>query len=213
MTSIVLKIILAIVLTLIPFIYRYGVKPLREEKPELRNIFTYLHAIQKRLWNFYNWMKYSKNFRNFHILIFVMLALATQFVEMQASKQVYYASAENLYLPQSLLVKDSLTSFGKATSLSITLSFLLTMPFFDYKFTDKVLTYLSERLWAFIALSVLSFTLLFVFPGCYAIGTTIYIFLLAATNYPRQDEMDGVDIYNALKDLDDGEGGTTVGLT
>ena len=124
MFILVLKLILALVLTMIPFVFHYWIKPKSKESPKWKNSISILEenlpSIRRKkriifLWfmRFYKKMKFSRNARKFFTYILIVSMLIVQFVDFQASK---YAK-EHLNEATSISVEN--TQSRNSTCLAI----------------------------------------------------------------------------------------------
>lgn len=126
MFILVLKLILALVLTMIPFVFHYWIKPKSNESPKWKNSISILEenlpSIRRKkriifLWfmRFYKKMKFSRNARKFFTYILIVSMLIVQFVDFQASK---YAK-EHLNEATSISVENTQHAIQLAWQLNI----------------------------------------------------------------------------------------------
>lgn len=164
MFILVLKLILALVLTMIPFVFHYWIKPKSNESPKWKNSISILEenlpSIRRKkriifLWfmRFYKKMKFSRNARKFFTYILIVSMLIVQFVDFQASK---YAK-EHLNEATSISVEN--TQSRNSTCLAIkhkastkllrshttpfwafNLCLIITLATFSFRLSDMVLT-------------------------------------------------------------------------
>ena len=200
-----LKLILAFLLSAIPFLYVSLIKPKRETSSVWRNMFTaigsqlpHLKAVKtacsKFLHRLYEGMKRSDNFRKFFTLITLLLMIAVQFIDFSASTEIargIKAVAESSSKSTSETISDvnqviavygSLMSKPHATVLAACLSMLL----FAFGPANWLLTRLhnSRRIFFFAALVTLFF--LFVSPRYFIVGEIMEMMLMAALIYPNK---------------------------
>ena len=97
MFVLILKFILAFVLTAIPFVFHYWIKPKSKISPKWKNSISFLETNhpyflrRKRMavaWllRVYRKMKFSRNARKFFTYILIVILLAFQVVDFQAAK-------------------------------------------------------------------------------------------------------------------------------
>lgn len=196
-----LKLILAFLLSAMPFLYVSYVKPKRKTSPKWRNMFTAiasqmprLYAIRKACSNFihrlYAGMKFSDNFRKFFMLMTTILMIVVQFVDLSATteiaKEIIDATdnategtpqtADVIAAYATLMTKPHATLLAAAFSLMI----------FAFKSGDWLLTKLhnSQKLFFFVAIA--DVTLLFFSQRFLIVVEIVEIILMAALIYPNK---------------------------
>lgn len=200
-----LKLILACLLSAMPFLYVSFVKPKRETSPRWRNMFTAIasqmtrmNAVKRTCNNFmrriYIGMKFSDNFRKFFMLLTLMMMIAVQFIDFSASTQIakeMMNTADNAttnpehttQMANILYICAPLMTMPHATLLAAAFSLIL----FVYKPADWLLTTLHnhQRFFFFIALA--DITLLFASPRfLIVVVEMVEIILMAALIYPNK---------------------------
>lgn len=106
----ILKLILFVVLTSIPFLYHFLIKPRRESVKKYRNVFTaaqpHMSKLKKSVWrigthliNFYDKMKHREKPRKFFTLLLLLFLLGIQGVDNFASGEVAALFYPNFHDP------------------------------------------------------------------------------------------------------------------
>ena len=204
-----LKIILAFLLSAVPFLYVSFIKPRQETSSRYRNMFATIGSLginrlpqykavktacTKFLHRLYEGMKRSDNFRKFFTLITLLLMIAVQFIDFSASTEIARGikavavnnsknTAETIsQVNQVIAAYGSLMSKPHATVLAACLSLLL----FAFGPANWLLTRLhnSKKIFFFTALVTLFF--LFVSPRYFIVGEIMEMMLLAALIYPNK---------------------------
>ena len=199
-----LKLILAFLLSAMPFLYVSFIKPKRETSSVWRNMFTAIGSLLPRLntvkvacsmflHRIYNGMKRSDNFRKFFMLVTLLFMIAVQFVDFNASTEIakdimntpYVDSQTNETVAQLLnvfTVYSPLMTKPHATLLAAALSMII----FAYKSGDWLLTQLhnSQKFFFFVAVAAL--TILFTSPRFLIVVEIVEIILMAALIYPNR---------------------------
>lgn len=200
-----LKLILAVLLSAIPFLYVSLIKPKREASSVWRNMFTAMGsqlprlkavktACSRFLHRLYDGMKSSDNFRKFFTLIALLLMIVVQYIDFSTSTEIAHGikavaesssknTAETISeVNQIIAVYGPLMSKPHATVLAACLSMLL----FASGPANWLLTRLhnSRRIFFFAALVTLFFLLFS--PRYLVVGEIIEIILMAALIYPNK---------------------------
>lgn len=206
-----LKVILAFVLTAIPFAYHAWVQPNQDSSPLLRNLSTAVMAclpkirgVVKKARSFLSWyydkMKTSMSARNFFTLVLVMVLLAVQYVDYETT---LYAVRTNHLIGE---VSSFFLEMDKAGMRSclwnawekklfflplqtpyyiITINLLCTFLLFNYRIAENVLTCLNQKKVIFSLSAAVSVALILI-DGRLLIGSEcIYILLGAGAIFPK----------------------------
>ena len=210
MFILVLKLILALVLTMIPFVFHYWIKPKSNESPKWKNSISILEenlpSIRRKkriifLWfmRFYKKMKFSRNARKFFTYILIVSMLIVQFVDFQASK---YAK-EHLNEATSISVEN--TQSRNSTCLAIkhkastmllrshttpfwafNLCLIITLATFSFRLSDMVLTQIHNVRWIKWVMGVAIVLLIVTSIGRLLLVAEIsYLILMAGLIYPN----------------------------
>ena len=209
MFILVLKLILALVLTMIPFVFHYWIKPKSKESPKWKNSISILEenlpSIRRNkriifLWfmRFYKKMKFSRNARKFFTYILIVSMLIVQFVDFQASK---YAK-EHLNEATSISVEN--TQSRNSTCLAIkhkastklrshttpfwafNLCLIITLATFSFRLSDMVLTKIHNVRWIKWVMGVAIVLLIVTSIGRLLLVAEIsYLILMAGLIYPN----------------------------
>lgn len=169
MVYLYIKIILAILLSAIPFLFAIFIKPKAKDE-KWRNVFTLSDINSEKvasgavkLRNFfkkvYEAMKYSDNARKFFIMLLIITMIVFQWIDSEATQTAVRAiigNRENVYQG-----KESMVMFLPfITSPIVTiLSMIYTFILFRYKWANKLLTKINtnkKMIVLFIALIMLS---------------------------------------------------------
>ena len=182
-----LKVILAFVLTAIPFAYHTWVQPNQDSSHLLRNLSTAVMAclpkirgVVKKARSFLSWyydkMKTSMNARKLFTLVLVMVLLAVQYVDYETT---LYAVRTNHLIGEC----SSFLEMNKAEGISclwnvweknlfflpsqtpyniITINLLCTFLLFNYRIAENVLTCLNQKKIIFSLSAAVSVTLILI---------------------------------------------------
>ena len=198
MFAITLKVILAFVLTAIPFAFHLWVKPRQASSTKWGNLYSVLSAIYER-------MKHSDSVRKFFTRVFLIVLLFVQYVDFEAANAANLLSNElaqgrvtmtgqivnvaDLSLLDNMFdsgegIADYFYPFQTPIFLSVGCLMVVSLMFY-YRISDKVLSFLHGNNMAF---SLVAQTVIFVMAGhcgqylCAA--ETVFIILMAAAVYP-----------------------------
>ena len=169
MAYLYIKIILAILLSAIPFLFAIFIKP-KAKEGKWKNVFTLSNInsekvangagkIRKFIMRIYEAMKYSDNARKFFIMVLIITMIVVQWIDSEATQTAVKAiigNRENVYQEKESMVM----LFPFITSPIVTiLSMIYTLILFRYKWANKLLTKIStskKMIVLFIALIMLS---------------------------------------------------------
>ena len=202
-----LKVILAFVLTAIPFAYHAWVQPNQDRSPLLRNLSTAVMAclpkirgVVKKARSFLSWyydkMKTSMSSRKLFTLVLVMVLLAVQYVDYETT---LYAVRTNHLIGEcsSFLEMDkagmgcclwnawekNLLFLPSQTPYNIIT--ICTFLLFNYRIAENVLTCLNQKKVIFSLSAAVSVALILI-DGRLLIGSEcIYILLGAGVIFPK----------------------------
>lgn len=210
MFILVLKLILAFILTMIPFVFHYWIKPKSKESPKWKNSISILEEnlpyirSKKRIifvcfMRFYKKMKFSRNARKFFTYILIVSMLIVQFVDFQVSK---YAKE---YLNEATSISVEKTQPGNSTCLAVkhkasamllrshttpfwafNLCLVITLATFSYRLSDMVLTQIHNVRWIKWAMGVAIVLFIVASLGRLLLVAEIsYLILMAGLIYPN----------------------------
>lgn len=210
MFILVLKLILAFILTMIPFVFHYWIKPKSKESPKWKNSISILEENlpyirrKKRIifvcfMRFYKKMKFSRNARKFFTYILIVSMLIVQFVDFQASK---YAKE---YLNEATSISVEKTQPGNSACLAVkhkasamllrshttpfwafNLCLVITLATFSYRLSDMVLTQIHNVRWIKWAMGVAIVLFIVASLGRLLLVAEIsYLILMAGLIYPN----------------------------
>ena len=108
MVMIVLKVVLALLLTLVPFVFHYVIKPKASSSPKWRSSYSFLSSkmpfIRRKAAKVKAWISYvygkmhrSRNGRKFFILVLLVMMLVFQVVDYHAARQAYQLFGESVF--------------------------------------------------------------------------------------------------------------------
>ena len=212
MVMLILKLILFVVLTSIPFLYHFLIKPRRESMKKYRNVFTatqpHMSKLKKSAWrlgthliNFYDKMKCREKPRKFFTLLLLLFLLGIQGVDNFASGEV--AATYKTMAKENRL--DRLSISGKKTvapfmqrkmnnylypfltrPLIYLLTFGMTLLFFSYKLANRILTKIHNNKKVLIAISCIIILFSFFDEGRYMLlSEVLFVITMAALFYPN----------------------------
>ena len=214
------KIVLALFLSAIPFLFKHLIMPRRESSPECRNIIAAVGAArpfikrwQRKLFNIsiriYNAMKHSTEARKFFSLILLLVLLTIAMVDFNASAsiagKVTKAAQESGSQTDTMIglytVYRPYLTFRYATLLAG----LMVIPFFSFKLTDEILLRLacSRRLFAvmsMVTIFLLAMSALWSSGRNIIIIQMLFVILGAASVYPRLRPCRDTCQFHALSD-------------
>ena len=199
------KIILAFLLSALPFFYVSYIRPRKESSPVWRNMFTALgtqmprlrafkEAVAKFFHRLYDGMKKSDNFRKFFSLVTLLLMIAVQFIDFSASteiarsiREISQSDAETYgeiekQLSHTIAIYGSLMSKPHASVLAACLSLTL----FWYTAADWLLSRLHNRQKFFFGVALLALIILFASPRYIIVAEILEMMLMAALIYPNK---------------------------
>lgn len=192
-----LKLILALVLSALPFFYVSYIRPKEKTSPVWRNMFTAIgtqlphltkvkNAIGKFLHRLYDGMKKSDNFRKFFSLIILLLMIAVQFVDFSASTSIARMTQESTLISQQtakiIAIYGPMMTRPHATVLAACLS----LTFFSYSVADWFLTRLHNKQRFFFGVALITLIILFATPRYFIVAEILEMILLAALIYPNK---------------------------
>lgn len=212
MVMLILKLVLFVVLTSIPFLYHYLVKPRRESIKKDRNIFTvfqsqitwgkrFLWSLGTRVICFYDKMKHRQRPRKFFTLLLVISLVGIQLVDNFASSEVattYKQMAKEKRLDRlSVSNKKTAAPFMQRRLNNYLYPYLthpviywltlgMTLLLFLYKIADRVLTKIHNSKNTLIGLSwgILFFS--YFDEGRYILlSEVLFVVGMAALFYPN----------------------------
>lgn len=192
-----LKIILAVIISSLPYIYQYYVRPRKDSSSKWRNIYTTigsqfprLRLLKETIGNLfhriYEGMKKSDNFRKFFTLVTLIIMIVVQFVDFNASttvaRMVQEGAKDTTETMRMATIYAPLMSRPYATLLAAALS----MTLFNYSLANLILTRLhnSRKLFCFVA--VTSLAAMFPSPRYFVVTEMLAIALMAALIYPNK---------------------------
>ena len=191
------KIILALLLSVLPFFYISYIRPKEKTSPIWRNMFTALgtqmprlraakNAVGKFFHRLYEGMKKSDNFRKFFSLITLLLMIAVQFVDfsatMNVARMIQDASQDRQQTAQIIAVYGPLMTRPHASVLAACLSLTL----FSYTAADWLLTRLHNRRKFFFGVALMALIVLFSSPRYLIVTEVLEMMLMAALIYPNK---------------------------
>ena len=200
-----LKIIMAFLISAVPFLYVTLIKPKRETSSVWRNMFTAIGsqlprlkavktACSKFLHRLYEGMKRSDNFRKFFTLITLLLMIAVQFIDFSASteiarsiREISQSDAETYgeietRIAHTIAVYGSLMSKPHATVLAACLSLTL----FVFGSANWLLTRLHNSRKFFFFIALVTLIILFTSPRYFIVVEIMEMMLMAALIYPNK---------------------------
>lgn len=205
-----LKLILAFVLTMIPFVFHYWIKPKSKDSPKWENSISILESnmpsIRRKRRMVYAWlmriyrkMKFSRNARKFFTYILIVFMLIVQVVDFQASK--YGQQRLNETTSTNVVDKSQNTSpciamkrKASATVLrshitpfwAFNLCLVATIALFSFRLADRILTHIHNVRWIKWAMGTAIILLVVIsFGRLLLVAEISYLILLAGLIYPN----------------------------
>ncbi|MBQ9362410.1 MAG: hypothetical protein IJT97_03205 [Bacteroidaceae bacterium] len=190
-----LKLILACLLSAVPFFYASYIRPKKDSSSVWRNMFTAigtqmprLRAVKIAVVNFihklYEGMKRSDNFRKFFSLIVLLLMIAVQFVDFSAStavaRMVQDTTTDTAETANIINIYGPLMTRPHATILAASISLTL----FSYISANWILTRLHNRKKFFLIVANLALLVLLSSPRYFIVAEILELLLMAALIYP-----------------------------
>ena len=212
---IILKIILTLLLTSVPFIHHYYILP-KSKKDErykhlgmvmkryMPKINYYFFILKKRINKFFQELKTNETNRKFFLLIVFFTMLIFLYVDWQSSSKVANIYMEyknkNMLSKLALVASNEYTFFdlkvlhnclySSVTFPLITLlSTLISFTFFSYKLSDKILIAIHNNITFFIINSIIIFLFSILYEGRMMLfSEIIFIINYAAILYPNREK-------------------------
>ena len=212
MVILILKLVLFFVLTSIPFLYHFLIKPRRESIKRYRNAFTavqpQISKLKKGIWrlgtyliNFYDKMKRREKPRKFFTLLLLLSLLFFQGADNFASSEV--AATYKTMAKENRL--DELSISGKKTAAPFMqrkfsnclypfltrpvvylVCFSLTLIFFSYRMADWILTIIHNSKKTLLVLSTIIIFFSVFDEGRYMLfSEVLFIIVMGALFYPN----------------------------
>lgn len=212
MVILILKLVLFFVLTSIPFLYHFLIKPRRESIKRYRNAFTavqpQMSKLKKAIWrlgtyliNFYDKMKRREKPRKFFTLLLLLSLLFFQGADNFASSEV--AATYKTMAKENRL--DELSISGKKTAAPFMqrkfsnclypfltrpvvylVCFPLTLIFFSYRMADWILTIIHNSKKTLLVLSTIIIFFSVFDEGRYMLfSEVLFIIVIGALFYPN----------------------------
>ena len=212
MVILILKLVLFFVLTSIPFLYHFLIKPRRESIKRYRNAFTavqpQMSKLKKAIWrlgtyliNFYDKMKRREKPRKFFTLLLLLSLLFFQGADNFASSEV--AATYKTMAKENRL--DELSISGKKTAAPFMqrkfsnclypfltrpvvylVCFPLTLIFFSYRMADWILTIMHNSKKTLLVLSTIIIFFSVFDEGRYMLfSEVLFIIVMGALFYPN----------------------------
>ena len=212
MVILILKLVLFFVLTSIPFLYHFLIKPRRESIKRYRNAFTavqpQMSKLKKAIWrlgtyliNFYDKMKRREKPRKFFTLLLLLSLLFFQGADNFASSEV--AATYKTMAKENRL--DELSISGKKTAapfmqrkfsnclypfLTRPVVYLVCFPlaliFFSYRMADWILTIIHNSKKTLLVLSTIIIFFSVFDEGRYMLfSEVLFIIVMGALFYPN----------------------------
>lgn len=199
------KILLALLLSVLPFFYASYIRPKEKTSKVWRNMFTALatqlprlskakNTVANFLNRLYDGMKKSDNFRKFFTLVTLLLMIAVQFVDFSASTEIARGIREISHsdaitfveikkqLAHTIAVYGPLMTKPHASVLAACMSLTL----FSYMAADWLLSRLHNRQKFFFGVAMLALVILFASPRYIIVSEMLEMLLMAAMIYPNK---------------------------
>ena len=208
-----LKITLAVLLTAIPFFFRYWIKPISEKQPKWRSLFSFLEynrpsfSKKKRLLKIcylkvVRRLRFSVNARKLYTYILIFVLLGIQVVDYRCSLSAterLEASGTGVSPGRILAgmadgtVASPLIWYANTTPFEVLAGCLaVTLLLFSFRLADFILTGIHNR--KFLRWLLIGAIILLIpagFGRLFLLAETLYLFLLAGLFYPNLDFKSG----------------------
>lgn len=196
-----LKILLAVILSAVPLLFHFFIKP-RKESPQWKNlsttISTHLPGLRRtleRAWNwivhFYDSMKHSDNSRKFFTRILTLVICTYGYVDFSATLEAKNHVEKHILPEKNLTVipyVDTNACIGEELMMSYRLAtftvFFLSLLMGSYKFSNGLLQIIHRNKKTISGFALCSIALMMV-PGTFIIGEIFAILLMASYCYPE----------------------------
>lgn len=213
MVAIILKFILAVIISALLFAYSVWIKPQQGKTTKWHTLLSLLHSVfpvfytlKRRIVvavaKFYVRLKNSENVRRFFIRILLIVLLVVQIVDAYASDEslcLYnnMANKANLdmcmpidFIGQMLYLLSNTSSPIQTAIYTTLISFVLTSCLFNYKIVNVLLLSLRNSMALFIEWSTISVLLLIAGGGQYfIISESMICVLIASCLYPNKKDI------------------------
>lgn len=205
-----LKLIVAFVLTMIPFVFHYWIKPKSKESPKWKNSISILEnnmpyirrkkrVVYAWLMRIYRKMKFSRNARKFFTYILIVSMLIVQVVDFQASKYAQEQLQESTSINAEKGCQSSspcmmMRRKASATMLrshitpfwAFNLCLVVTLALFSFRLADMILTNIHNVRWVKWAMGCAIILLIVVSLGrLLLVAEVSYLILIAGLIYPN----------------------------
>lgn len=213
MIYIILKFILVVILTAIPFLWAGFIKPRQNSNEDWRNLYALAeskkgvikkYATRTKAWcmMFYEKMKSNLSARKLFTLIVAMSMLTYQFVDFKAQDEAVHKMQQAVvqHQPESISIADARTIkkfpyniFKRSLAnwlypfvtapLAYMAAIIITFMFFSNKLADKTLTMIHQDDNLNIILGIISFIMLFMDEGRYVLLSEVILILLISGRF------------------------------
>lgn len=205
-----LKLILAFVLTMIPFVFHYWIKPKSKDSPKWKNSISilenYMPSVRRKKRIVYAWlmriyrkMKFSRNARKFFTYILIVSMLIVQVVDFHASKYANERLAESTSINAGKDCHGSSTCMMMKRKASATvlrshitpfwafnLCLIVTIAAFSFRLADLTLTKIHNVRWIKWIMGIAILLLIVASLGRLLLVAEIsYLILIAGLIYPN----------------------------
>lgn len=187
-----MKLLVALVITSIPVLFLFYVKPKSKREKKWKNLFNLIGANSKILIavkkkfhaftkSFANGLKYNKSIRKFYVIIMVIFMLATEIIDTNLSRTIagYAIKAQAVNHNAVLEILYPLMTHPAATVTAFFLSVLLL----SYTISNRVLTRLHRNTALFVVFSIIDIILAAVYSGRFILLSLVLLLLLNASCY------------------------------
>lgn len=205
-----LKLTLAFVLTMIPFVFHYWIKPKSKDSPKWENSISilenYMPSMRRKKRIVYAWimriyrkMKFSRNARKFFTYILIVSMLILQVVDFQASKYAQERLEESTSLKvekegngssscimmkrkaSTTMLRSHITPFW-----AFNLCLIVTIAIFSFRLADRTLTKIHNVRWIKWIMGIAILLLIVASLGRLLLVAEIsYLILIAGLIYPN----------------------------
>lgn len=192
-----LKILLAVILSALPFIYAYYLRPKAKSSKIWKNFFTVIGAQKTRFRLFVIWLKKrnkrfaeglkkSDNFRKFYTRITLLIIIAFQFVDFHATTIVtnmIQQQSDSIFFSEKMIDSNEWMITNPHATL---LSACLGLSLFIFGLANLILTTLHNERELYLLIGLITLIVLFALPQFFIVAETLEIILIAAYFYPNK---------------------------
>ena len=192
-----LKLLLLVVLSVLPYIYAWYIKPKRNTSSIWRNFFLVMghipgvrflyDFIKRTVRRIFRMMRYSDNARKFFSRVVLLFLLFVQFTDLMASRSsvmlLHDARQVSSWSTETVVVLNAMVT----PVMVMILSNLLAGSLFFYKWSDKMLTSLHDKRRFFFCFVFCMVCMMISFRTALLVETLV-VLMAASCLYPEKED-------------------------